>query len=40
MKKYCGVDLSVSMLDAAKIMTTALGVDSIFYERTGDVLKR
>ena len=39
--KYVGVDMSRSMLEAAKIMFDKLGaVDSVFWEKTADVIRR
>jgi ubiquinone/menaquinone biosynthesis C-methylase UbiE len=38
--KYTGVDMSQSMLDAAKLMTNGLLPDSIFWDKTSEVVKR
>ena len=40
MKKYSGIDISVPMLDAAKLMTKGLGPDFSFWEKTSGLLKR
>ena len=39
-RKYTGIDTSKSMLDAAKIMTSAIGnyLDCTFYEKSTDVI--
>jgi 2-polyprenyl-3-methyl-5-hydroxy-6-metoxy-1,4-benzoquinol methylase len=39
-KKYSGIDMSSSMLDAAKIMTAGLGVDVSLYSKSADTLRR
>lgn len=36
--KYAGVDMSVSMLDAAKIMARDCGVDATFYDKTSPLV--
>ena len=38
--KYTGVDMSQSMLDAAKIMTKDIMNNSVFYNRTAELVKR
>lgn len=38
--KYVGVDMSRSMLDAAKIMLDQPGIDFILWDKIGDVVKR
>ena len=37
--KYVGIDISQSMLDAAKIMSNNKGVDCLFWDKIGEVVK-
>lgn len=39
-RKYVGIDISRSMIDAAKIVVKDTGVDSIFWDKTSEVVQR
>lgn len=39
-KKYVGIDISRSMIDAAKIVVKDSGVDAIFWDKTSEVVQR
>lgn len=39
-EKYTGIDMSQSMLDAAKIMTSGLIKETQFYDKSAEVIKR
>jgi ubiquinone/menaquinone biosynthesis C-methylase UbiE len=39
-KKYAGIDLSTSMLDAAKMVTSGLDIECQYWQRTSDIVKR
>lgn len=40
MKKYVGIDISKSMIDAGKIMLEGRGVNSIFWTKTSEAISR
>lgn len=39
MKKYVGIDISQSMIDAAKMMTEGHGIDCVFWNKTAEVVQ-